>query len=32
MPRRRAFSWMIPVTLSILGIGLFAVSRKSENS
>jgi len=28
----RTFSWMIPVTLSILGIGLFVVSRKSKNS
>jgi len=26
------FSWMIPVVLSIVGIGLFIVSRKSENS
>lgn len=26
-----SFSWMIPVTLSILGIGLFVVSRKYEN-
>jgi len=26
------FSWMIPVVLSVLGIGLFVVSRKSENS
>jgi len=26
----QTFSWMIPVTLSILGIGLFVVSRKSE--
>jgi hypothetical protein len=25
-------SWMIPVVLSIVGIGLFGVSRKSENS
>lgn len=25
-------SWMIPVVLSVLGIGLFVVSRKSENS
>jgi len=23
-------AWMIPVTLSVLGIGLFVVSRKSE--
>ncbi len=28
----QSFSWMIPVTLSVLGIGLFVVSRKSENS
>ena len=28
----QTFSWMIPVVLSILGIGLLAVSRKSENS
>jgi len=28
----QSFSWMIPVVLSVLGIGLFAVSRKSENS
>ena len=28
----QTFSWMIPVVLSILGIGLFVVSRKSENS
>ena len=27
----QTFSWMIPVTLSVLGIGLFAF-RKSENS
>jgi len=27
----QSFSWMIPVILSVLGIGLFAVSRKSEN-
>lgn len=27
----QSFSWMLPVTLSVLGIGLFAVSRKSEN-
>ncbi len=26
----QSFSWMIPVTLSILGIGLFVVSRKSK--
>jgi len=26
----QTFSWMIPVVLSILGIGLFVVSRKSE--
>jgi len=26
----QSFSWMIPVVLSILGIGLFVVSRKSE--
>ncbi len=26
----QTFSWMIPVVLSILGIGLFIVSRKSE--
>ncbi len=26
----QSFSWMIPVVLSVLGIGLFAVSRKSE--
>jgi len=26
------FSWMIPVVLSGIGIGLFVVSRKSENS
>ena len=25
----QSFSWMIPVTLSVLGIGLFVVSRKS---
>jgi hypothetical protein len=25
-------SWMIPVVLSVLGIGLFVVSRKTENS
>jgi len=25
-------AWMIPVVLSVLGIGLFVVSRKSENS
>ncbi len=28
----QSFSWMIPVVLSGLGIGLFVVSRKSENS
>ena len=28
----QSFSWMIPVVLSILGIGLFVVSRKPENS
>ena len=28
----QSFSWMIPVLLSGIGIGLFAVSRKSENS
>jgi len=28
----QTFSWMIPVALSVLGIGLFVVSRKSENS
>jgi len=28
----QTFSWMIPVILSVLGIGLFVVSRKSENS
>jgi len=28
----QTFSWMIPVLLSVLGIGLFVVSRKSENS
>ncbi len=28
----QSFSWMIPVVLSIVGIGLFVVSRKSENS
>ena len=27
----QSFSWMIPVVLSVLGIGLFVVSRKSEN-
>jgi len=26
----QTFSWMVPVVLSVLGIGLFAVSRKSE--
>jgi len=25
-----SFSWMIPVVLSVIGIGLFAISRKSE--
>ena len=28
----QSFSWMIPVVLSVLGIGLFVVLRKSENS
>jgi len=28
----QSFSWMIPVVLSVLGIGLFVVSRKFENS
>jgi len=28
----QTFSWMIPVILSGIGIGLFVVSRKSENS
>jgi len=28
----QTFSWMIPVILSVVGIGLFVVSRKSENS
>jgi len=28
----QSFSWMIPVILSGIGIGLFVVSRKSENS
>jgi len=28
----QSFSWMIPIVLSVLGIGLFVVSRKSENS
>jgi len=28
----QSFSWMIPVILSGIGIGLFIVSRKSENS
>jgi len=28
----QSFSWMIPVVLSLLGIGLFVVSRKFENS
>jgi hypothetical protein len=27
-----SFSWMIPIVLSTVGIGMFAVSRKSENS
>jgi len=27
----QTFSWMIPVILSVLGIGLFVVYRKSEN-
>ncbi len=27
----QSFSWMIPVVLSVLGIGMFVVSRKSEN-
>jgi len=27
----QSFSWMIPVVLSVLGIGLFVVSRKSKN-
>ena len=26
----QSFSWMIPLVLSVLGIGLFVVSRKSE--
>ena len=26
----QTFSWMIPVVLSVLGIGLFVVSRKSK--
>jgi len=26
----QSFSWMIPIVLSVLGIGLFVVSRKSE--
>ena len=28
----QSFSWMIPVVLSVIGIGLFVVSRKSKNS
>ncbi len=28
----QTFSWMIPVILSVIGIALFVVSRKSENS
>jgi len=28
----QSFSWMIPVILSVIGIGLFVVSRKFENS
>jgi len=28
----QSFSWMIPVVLSVLGIGLFVVSRKSDSS
>jgi hypothetical protein len=28
----QSFSWIIPLVLSVLGIGLFVVSRKSENS
>ncbi len=28
----QSFSWMIPVVLSGIGIGLFVVSRKPENS
>ncbi len=28
----QSFSWMIPVILSVVGIGLFVISRKSENS
>jgi len=28
----QSFSWMLPVVLSVLGIGLFVASRKSENS
>jgi len=28
----QTFSWMIPLVLSVLGIGLFVVSRKSEKS
>ena len=26
----QSFSWMIPVVLSVLGIGLFVASRKKE--
>jgi len=28
----QSFSWMIPVILSGIGIGLFVVTRKSKNS
>jgi len=28
----QSFSWMIPVIVSVIGIGLFVASRKSENS
>jgi len=28
----QSFSWMIPVVLSVIGIGLFVVSRRFENS
>ena len=28
----QSFSWMIPVVVAGIGIGLFVVSRKSENS
>ncbi len=28
----QSFSWMIPLVLSGIGIGLFVVSRKSKNS